>query len=269
MNHCSQANSQLYLNAQSSNLFWKTKQKNFTRPKWSQQLQTCIKSVFLFQVVGEGCHVSATWPSEHKHTLASTSVSLPCSSLPALKLRHLESWMTSSLPVMMVKCLFSLSWILALHLIPSITAFSSTGSNMLLAYRNLLFRSFDPIWLNGKRYPFLVTVQIPPLCVMVYPKVQFSVQYCFFCTHHQFHKLLTDTQFPIVIFADNSQLYNSVPREHLRSLISKMQACVADVKVWMMQNKLQLNNENNWRTAHWSSTLTKTSTFSRNRWKWN
>ena len=40
-------------------------------------------------------------------------------------------------------------------------------------------------------------------------------------------------------------MYNSVPREHLRSLISSMQSCVADVKVWMTQNKLQLNNEIN------------------------
>ena len=44
-------------------------------------------------------------------------------------------------------------------------------------------------------------------------------------------------------FADDSQMYSSVPREHLRSLISNMQSCVADVKVWMTQNKLQLNTE--------------------------
>ena len=44
-------------------------------------------------------------------------------------------------------------------------------------------------------------------------------------------------------FADDSQLYNSAPREYLRSLISNMQSCVADVKVCMTQNKLQVNNE--------------------------
>ena len=44
-------------------------------------------------------------------------------------------------------------------------------------------------------------------------------------------------------FANDSQLYNSVPHEYLRSLIRNMQAGVADVKVWMTQNKLQLNNE--------------------------
>ena len=54
--------------------------KTFTWSKWSPKLQTCVKSAFLFKVVGEGCHVSVTWPSEHKLTLASISVSLPCSS---------------------------------------------------------------------------------------------------------------------------------------------------------------------------------------------
>ena len=41
--------------------------------------------------------------------------------------------------------------------------------------------------------------------------------------------------------ADDSQLYDSVPREQLGSLLSNMQSCVDDVKLWMMQNKLQLN----------------------------
>ena len=68
-----------------------------------------------------------------------------------------------------------------------------------LAYRNLLFRSFDPIWpKDSKRYPLLVTVQGPPLSVMVYPLVQFSAPYCFFCTHNHFQKSLTDTQYPIL-----------------------------------------------------------------------
>jgi hypothetical protein len=43
-------------------------------------------------------------------------------------------------------------------------------------------------------------------------------------------------------FADDSQLYDSVQREHLPSLISSMQSCVADVKLWMTENKLQLND---------------------------
>ena len=43
-------------------------------------------------------------------------------------------------------------------------------------------------------------------------------------------------------FVNDSQLNNSAAREYLRSLISNMQSCAADVKVWMTQNKLQLND---------------------------
>ena len=42
-------------------------------------------------------------------------------------------------------------------------------------------------------------------------------------------------------FADDSQLYDSAPREQFDSLLSNMQSCVDDVKLWMTQNKLQFN----------------------------
>ena len=42
-------------------------------------------------------------------------------------------------------------------------------------------------------------------------------------------------------FANDSQLYDSVPREQFDYLLSNMQSCVDDVKLWMTQNKLQLN----------------------------
>ena len=42
-------------------------------------------------------------------------------------------------------------------------------------------------------------------------------------------------------FAHDSQLYDSVPSEQLDFLLSNMQSCVDDVKLWMTQNKLQLN----------------------------
>ena len=51
-------------------------------------------------------------------------------------------------------------------------------------------------------------------------------------------------------FADDSQLYDSVPREQLDSLLSNMQSCLDDVKLWMTQNKLQLNEGKTEGTAH-------------------
>ena len=61
-----------------------------------------------------------------------------------------------------------------------------------LAYIFLHFRTLNhrlPIQRRRvMNYPFLVTVQIPPLSLMVYPKVRSSVPYCFFCTHNHSHK---------------------------------------------------------------------------------
>ena len=51
----------------------------------------------------------------------------------------------------------------------------------------------------------------------------------------------THTHMQISEFADDSQLYDSVPHEQLDSLLSNMQSCVDDVKLWMTQNKLKLN----------------------------
>ena len=87
----------------------------------------------------------------------------------------------------------------------------------------------------------LDTVQILPLSFMAYLRAQFSVPFGFYSTHNHSHRLLIDTQFPHSEFADDSQLYDSVPHEQLDSLLSNMQSCVDDVKLWMTKNKLQLN----------------------------
>ena len=75
---------------------------------------------------------------------------------------------------------------------------------------------------------------------MAYHRAHFSVPFRFFSIHNHSHRLLTDTQFPtanLPIIAS----YDSVAREQLDSLLSNMQSCVDDVKLWMTQNKLQLN----------------------------
>ena len=43
-------------------------------------------------------------------------------------------------------------------------------------------------------------------------------------------------------FAEDTQLYDSVCPEHVPPLISRIQACVADVKEWMTEHKLLLND---------------------------
>ena len=43
------------------------------------------------------------------------------------------------------------------------------------------------------------------------------------------------------MFADDTELYKSVSRDHIPYLIDAMQRCVADVKRWTIHIKLQLN----------------------------
>ena len=112
---------------------------------------------------------------------------------------------------------------------------------MFSAYRTLLFLSSDPILLReSKWYPFLATVQILPLSFTAYLRAQFSVPFCFYSTQ-PLSQIIDKHSVSHSEFADDSQLYDSVPREQFDSLLSSMQSCVDDVKLWMTQNKLQLN----------------------------
>ena len=141
MDDCSLTHS--HLNMQLSNLFWK---KNFAWPKWSKKNTSDpfhIRHSFLSCWRKLSCLSYLTIWSQTNFGLDFNQLTVL---LTPLKLRHLESWMTSSPSVMMVKCLFSLSWILALHLVSLTTVYFSIDSNMLSAYRHQIFRSFDPIW---------------------------------------------------------------------------------------------------------------------------
>ena len=45
------------------------------------------------------------------------------------------------------------------------------------------------------------------------------------------------------MYADDTQLYKSVPPSDIVSLVHKFEACISEVKTWMISNKLQLNND--------------------------
>ena len=45
------------------------------------------------------------------------------------------------------------------------------------------------------------------------------------------------------MFADDTEMYKSVSRDKIASLLSAMHRCEADVKLWTIQNKLQLNED--------------------------
>ena len=45
------------------------------------------------------------------------------------------------------------------------------------------------------------------------------------------------------MYADDTQLYSSVLSSDFQSLVRTFEACITDVKNWMVINKLQLNSE--------------------------
>ena len=44
-------------------------------------------------------------------------------------------------------------------------------------------------------------------------------------------------------FADDTQLQASVPPSNIQSAISSLETCLSDIQIWMLENKLKLNND--------------------------
>ena len=44
-------------------------------------------------------------------------------------------------------------------------------------------------------------------------------------------------------FADDTQVHQSAPIDEIGGLMARTRECISDLKVWMTQNKLQLNDE--------------------------
>ena len=86
----------------------------------------------------------------------------------------------------------------------------------------------------------LALILIRPSCHTMFPKAQPWLQYCSFCT-----RSLSLTTLHVLhhMFADDTELYKSVSRDKIPSLLNAMQRCVADVKLWTIQNKLQLSED--------------------------
>ena len=45
------------------------------------------------------------------------------------------------------------------------------------------------------------------------------------------------------LFVDDVQIGTSILPQHVHSAISSVEICISDVKYWMIENKLQLNDE--------------------------
>ena len=53
------------------------------------------------------------------------------------------------------------------------------------------------------------------------------------------------------MYADDTQLYKSVPFSDLQLLVQSIETCSVNVKKWMTDNKLKMNNEKNRNSVMW------------------
>ena len=68
-----------------------------------------------------------------------------------------------------------------------------------------------------------------PILFILYTQALSDIIACHSVLHH--------------VFADDTELYKSVSRDKIPVLLNAMQRCVADVKLWTINNKLQLNED--------------------------
>ena len=115
---------------------------------------------------------------------------------------------------------------------------------MLSAYINLLFCSYlterqQTVSISG----YSLNPPYPhPSPVSVYPKAPLSVLCCFFCTHNHSHKSLVDTLLPT---PNLPMIASCISQWHGHNifapwLVTYSQSYIADVNLWVTQNKLQL-----------------------------
>ena len=64
------------------------------------------------------------------------------------------------------------------------------------------------------------------------------------------------------LFVDNTQLQKSAPLSEVTNLIKELDACTDDIKTWMTENQLKLNNDKTEALLFHSSSSLKSSTIS-------
>ena len=57
------------------------------------------------------------------------------------------------------------------------------------------------------------------------------------------YNLIKRHSLSVHLFADDIQIETSILPQHVHSTISSVEICISDVKYWMIENKLQLNDE--------------------------
>ena len=147
---------------------------------------------------------------------------------------------------MKTKSLFYSYWIFQLRLILSITRFFFPVSKLSLASALPLSSGFDRTsWteINALLSTVLLTLLLQSY--LVFHRVRCWDLCCSFCTllHFQTSKVIANHSVNHQPFADDTQLQKSTPPNDVQSLTHDLQSCADDIKAWMCNNQLKLNED--------------------------
>ena len=145
---------------------------------------------------------------------------------------------------MKTKSLFYSYWIFQLRLTLSISRFFFPVSKLSLASALPFSSGFDrTFWTEINA--LLSTILLPLLLQsrLVFHRVQCWDLCCFFCTLLPLSDIIANHSVNHQLFADDTQLQKSAPPNDVQSHTHDLQSCTDDIKAWMSNNQLKLNED--------------------------
>ena len=126
----------------------------------------------------------------------------------------------------------------------STTPFNSPDSIIHLAFQALLCLGFSHTSLNEFRlYLSMVLPPFPAALTFGVPQGSVLGPILFVLYTHPISEIVSYYSLSHHNFPDDSQLYKSGNITQLPEIIHSTQSCISDVKAWMTNNQLQLNND--------------------------
>ena len=129
-------------------------------------------------------------------------------------------------------------------------AFDTINHQILLSHLETVLASALPLS-SGFDFTFwteinalLSTILLPLLLqsCLVFHRVQCWDLCCLFCTLLHFHSdIIANHSVNHQLFANDTQLQKSTPPKDVQSLTHDLQSCTDDIKAWMCNNQLKLN----------------------------
>ena len=131
------------------------------------------------------------------------------------------------------------------------SAFDAIDHNILLSRLHDLYGisgtclSWFRSYLSNRRQSVAIANRISPIKELHYGVLQGSVlEPILFVLYIQpLSNQIKGHSLSVHLFADDIQIGGSIHPQHVHSAISSVEICISDVKYWMIENKLQLNDE--------------------------